>query len=213
MADALARLRANRAKRVEAQLPTFRTCGTCDLCCTAPGIKELAKPPGVRCAHLEGEPGASCAIYASRPRPCYSFHCLWRMADHILPDYLHPARCGFLLAFNTGLDVFPGVVTVHVDPARPEAWRTPWAQTVFATLAEQWNCIVAVGQVPVTTHLFAPDGSRFVVADHPDLMSVERGTVGVPGYTFGPDRRPLTERMRETMFKWDLPPPPQETAP
>jgi hypothetical protein len=209
VADALARLRANRAARVAADLPTTRTCGACDVCCTAPGIKEMNKPPGVPCAHLAGPPGASCGIYASRPKPCFIFHCLWRMSDMILPDYLHPARCGFMLAFNNPME-WPSVVTVHVDPARPDAWKTPWAQTVFATLAEQWNCLVAIGQVPLTSYLFCPNGTRLSVLDNPTLMKTDRGTVGAPSYVFGPDRRPLAERVFSVHFTWALPPPPEE---
>jgi hypothetical protein len=168
----------------------------------------MGKPPGVRCKHLrEVEPGKSCGVYASRPKVCVDFHCLWRMADHVLPEWLQPARCGFLLAFNNPLE-FPSVVTVHVDPERPDAWSTPWAQTVFATLAEQWNCIVAIGQVPTTSHLFTPDGSRWTVADNPKLMMAETGKVGAPSWTFGPDRRPVAERVREVWFDWALAPPP-----
>jgi hypothetical protein len=207
MADALVRMRANRARRVAAMLPTGRTCAGCDLCCTAPGIRELGKPPGVPCQQLRGDPGASCGVYAHRPKVCIDFHCLWRMADFVLPEWLQPARCGFLLAFNNP-QVWPTVVTVHVDPARPDAWRTPWAQTVFATLAERWNCLVAIGQVPLTTFIFCPDSSRIDVRDHPALMSVEKGTVAAPGFVFGPDRRPLMERFRETRFSWKLAPPP-----
>lgn len=210
MADALARMRAKRAQRIAGMFPTNRSCAGCDLCCTAPGIKEMKKPPGVPCQHLAGEPGASCSIYAHRPKVCIDFHCLWRVSDHFMPEYLAPKRCGFMLAMNNPL-AWPSVVTVHVDPARPDAWQTQWAQTVFVTLAEQWNCLVAIGQVPLTSHLFCPNGTRLVVAEHPDLMLPENGWVGAPAHVFGPDRRPLIERLREVHFVWQLPPPPEET--
>src|SRR5579872_2984244 len=99
MADALARIRARRAERLD-RARSARACGDCDLCCTAPGIKELDKPPGVRCDKLCGAPGQSCSIYADRPKVCSEFYCLWRMSDRVLPDWLRPADCGFLLAFN-----------------------------------------------------------------------------------------------------------------
>jgi hypothetical protein len=205
MADALARMRERRAMRLEARLPTSRTCGACDLCCTAPGINEMKKPPGEPCRHLSGAAGHSCSIYASRPKVCIDFHCLWRMSDSWLPTWLYPEKCGFVLAFNNPFE-WPGVVTVHVDPQRPEAWRSPWAITVFVTLAERWNCLVAIGQVPITTHIICPDASIIDVATNPHLMLGD-GKVGAPGRVFGHDRRPILEHLRETVFVWDLPPP------
>jgi hypothetical protein len=198
-------MKAKRAARLEGRLPTTRSCDGCDLCCTAPGIKALDKPPGVPCANLCGEPGRSCSIYPDRPRDCREFWCLWRMSDAILPDWLRPADCGFMLATNN-MKAWPGVITVHVDPARPQAWLNPWAQTVFTTLAERWNCLVAIGQNPITTHVFTPNGARFSIAENPKLMG-DDGTIGAPDFTFGPDRRPLAEQMRETVFSWGIAPP------
>jgi uncharacterized protein len=211
MADALTRMRAKRAARRVSQVTPYRSCAGCDLCCTAPGIAELHKPPGERCAHLAGPAGRSCSIYASRPTVCIDFHCLWRTTDQILPDWLRPADCGFLLAFNNP-SVWPSVVTVHVDPERPKAWENPWAQTVFATLAEQWNCLVAIGQAPGTSHIFCPNGTKITVANYAPaeqaLIVKPDGFIGAPAWAFGPDRRPVVERIREVGFSWGLPPPP-----
>jgi uncharacterized cysteine cluster protein YcgN (CxxCxxCC family) len=205
MADALKRMRERRAARDAERVTTARSCDGCDLCCIAPGIAELRKPPGQRCSSLCGEPGRSCSIYPSRPRVCSGFYCLWRATETVLPEWLRPADCGFLLAFNQ-LDEWPAVVTVHVDPERPDAWRSPWAITVFVTLAEHWNCLVAIGQVPITSHVICPDGSMIEVENNPWAMS--DGMVGAPSFVFGPDRRPLGAHLRETVFSWGLPPPP-----
>lgn len=210
MADALARLRARRAERMDAA-PSARSCGACDLCCTAPGIAELDKPPGVPCSNLCGAPGQSCSIYADRPPVCSGFRCLWRTTDRILPDWLHPAACGFLLAFNDPTK-FPSVVTVHVDPARPDAWNNPWSKTVFAELADKWNCLVAIGQSPITSHIFCPNGTMIdLAAQTPEVRELlvrENGTIGAPMETFGPDQRPLIDHLNSTAFVWHLPPPP-----
>jgi hypothetical protein len=177
----------------------------------APSIAELGKPNGERCQHLCGEAGASCSIYNRRPPVCVDFFCLWRASDRVLPDWLRPADCGFMLAFNNPT-TWPSVVTVHPDPARPEAWRNPWAMTVFATLAEQWNCLVAVGGSPDTTDLFCPNGRRIILDElAPNaraMLARDDGWVGAPSEFFGPDRRPLVERLGEVDFKWDLPAPP-----
>lgn len=208
MADPLARMKARRAERAAAMLAPGRSCEGCDVCCSAPGIADFDKPPGVPCKHLrEVEPGRSCSIYASRPRTCREFHCLWRITETVLPDWMRPADCGFMISFNR-VDVFPGVVTVHPDPARPKAWETLWHQSVFSHIAERWNCVVAIGQVPITTHLFLPNGTRVSIAEHPELMG--ETTVGAPEFVFGPDRRPLREQMRETVFEWGIKPPPVE---
>ena len=212
MADALATMRARRAARRTAAVTPTRSCAGCDLCCTAPGITELGKPPGEPCANLCGTPGQSCAIYARRPTVCIDFHCLWRITENVLPEWLRPAECGFLLAFNRLVE-WPAVVTVHVDPARPDAWKNPWAQTVFVTLAETWNCLVAIGQSPITSHIFCPNGQRIDLADcTPEQQAVlvqPDSFIGAPDYTFGPDRRPLNEAIRGSIFDWQLPPPPQ----
>jgi hypothetical protein len=211
MADALAKLRRRNG---DAQAPAItRSCEGCDACCTAPGIKELSKPPATPCRYLDGSAGKSCTVYGERqqPRVCRRFYCLWRTFDHILPDWMAPKDCGFVLTVNDAF-TFPTVVTVHPMPDRPEAWETPWHQTVFAELAVRWNCIVAVGQSPThTTHLFAPNGSKFALADlSPEAQKVivpGDGTVGVPSYTFGPDRRPLAYRIWEMAFSWGIGPP------
>jgi hypothetical protein len=193
------------------RVTSVRSCEGCDLCCTAPGIKELGKPPGERCSNLCGEPGASCSIYASRPKVCIDFHCLWRVTETVLPDWLRPADCGFMIGFNR-TDEWPGVVTVHVDPARPSAWDNAWARTVFAEIAERWNCLVAVGQSPGTTHIFCPNGTVLDLAklkpEDRAKLSRDDGFIGAPAHVFGPDRRHLGEQMRETLFSWGLPPPP-----
>jgi len=211
VADALARIRARRATKAADSVTSSRSCDGCDLCCSAPGIVELGKPPGQDCRHLAGAAGRSCSIYGTRPKVCVQFHCLWRITDRVLPAWLRPADCGFLLAFNRP-DLFPSVVTVHPDPKRPDAWQNLWAQTVFAHLAEQWNCLVAVGQAPGTSHIFCPNGTRLTLADYsPEQRAVlarDDGFIGAPSYTFGPDRRPLLERLAETSFTWNLPPPP-----
>jgi uncharacterized cysteine cluster protein YcgN (CxxCxxCC family) len=205
MADALARIRARRAARITNAPTATRSCDGCDLCCTAPGIAEFDKPPGVPCDKLRGEPGRSCSIYADRPHVCRAFYCLWRATDTILPEWMRPAECGFLLSPNN-LDQWPAVVTVHPDPQRPDAWHTPWHQTVFSHIAERWNCLVTIGQSPTTRYIFTPNGERFTVADNPVLIG-DDGFVGAPEWCFGPDRRPLREQIRETVFSWGIGPP------
>jgi len=46
-------------------------CLKCGTCCTAPDIKALEKPVGVRCRHLDDD--GLCAIYSERPAVCRSY--------------------------------------------------------------------------------------------------------------------------------------------
>jgi Fe-S-cluster containining protein len=46
-------------------------CLRCGTCCTAPDIKSLEKPQGVRCDHLLDT--MLCAIYDERPAVCRSY--------------------------------------------------------------------------------------------------------------------------------------------
>jgi Fe-S-cluster containining protein len=46
-------------------------CRKCGTCCTAPDIKTLNKPLGVRCAHLDEQ--GLCAVYDERPAVCRGY--------------------------------------------------------------------------------------------------------------------------------------------
>ena len=133
------------------------------------------------------------------------------MTEAVLPDWLRPADCGFMLGFNR-TDEWPGVITVHVDPERPDAWNNIWARTVFGEIAARWNCLIAIGQSPGTTHIFCPNFTVLDLASYePEdraKFSRDDGFIGAPEFVFGPDRRPLIEQMRGTAFNWRLPPPP-----
>lgn len=200
MADALARLRARRAASAEARMEGSRSCGDCDLCCSAMPISWFDKPPGPACQHLTGAAGHSCGVYERRPKVCREFWCMWRLTERWLPDWMHPAQSGVVLSFNS-LRAWPGVITVHVDPARPDAWRGLMVGTVLLSLAEHLNCLVAIGTAPWTTHLICPDGTCLSREKWPAMVR-DDGTVGAPDFVFGPDERPLGEQLREMAFTW-----------
>lgn len=58
------------------QPATDRSCGSCSLCCSVYEIQSISKPEWVWCGHCEH--GRGCRIYATRPRVCRVFVCLWR---------------------------------------------------------------------------------------------------------------------------------------
>lgn len=206
MVDALARLRGRKAAKTMAGLPTNRTCAGCDACCTNIPIKETAKPGGVACQHLCGDPGQSCSIYEKRPNVCRTFACVWRGSDWHLPEWANPAKIGWVLTINDPF-TWPLVVTAHRDPKRPDAWRSLWSQTVLQTIAEHWNCIVAIDSAPECIAVVAPRGGMFTREQAPELFL--ENDVGLPEELFGPDRTLPARKIVETRFDWrHLPPPP-----
>jgi hypothetical protein len=169
--------------KIVANMPTTRTCVGCDLCCTAVGVEEIGKLPGVRCPLLMGEPGKSCGVYDHRPKPCRSFLCLWRGSDTLLADNLFPPRVGFVVALTVGFETFPSLITVHPDPAHPHSWKAPRHRAVFKKLAADFNAIVVIGQHHLATYAFGPRGGEYSREKYPELFT-EDGHVGIPSYEF-----------------------------
>ncbi len=72
--------------RIEVQSKEPRACGSCNLCCTVMGVKELGKEKDVRCNLLTKS--GSCSVYGKHPPSCQEFKCLWLQG--ILPSNLFP---------------------------------------------------------------------------------------------------------------------------
>ena len=81
-----------RARRAAA-----RRCGPCSHCCSVLRVDELGKRAGLDCVHQRGEQG--CAIHATRPSICRSYHCLWLQGG--LEDDERPDRTGGLVDLET----------------------------------------------------------------------------------------------------------------
>ncbi|HEY1753714.1 MAG TPA: hypothetical protein VGG29_20825 [Caulobacteraceae bacterium] len=95
-----------------------RRCGDCTLCCTLLGVEDLSppKPPAVKCAHVCSR---GCRVYASRPRTCREFVCLW--AQGAFPKRARPDRVGIVFHTHEG-DELERLIGFY-DPARPNDWR------------------------------------------------------------------------------------------
>jgi hypothetical protein len=164
-------------------------------------VDVLAKPPGQRCRHLTAlaPPGRNCMIYERRPADCKSFLCIWRSSDTALTDEFRPRDCGFALWIG---DPFksPFVITVGVDPARPDAWDTPWARARFTEIAFELNALVAIGQGPLASHIFTPLGRVYAKADYPDFFIGGGVQVGAPDFDFRPNVRLTLAQIAEALL-------------
>lgn len=104
---------------VPIQLVPGRECGSCTMCCEVLRIEALAKPELTPCAHMHG----GCTIYVDRPDACREFFCGWRALPFVGEHWYPP---------DSGMMVFPMAserrLTIHVDPARADAWQAePYA--------------------------------------------------------------------------------------
>lgn len=100
-----------------------RECGSCTLCCKTMAVVELAKPPGMWCAHCRRSGG--CAIYDERPAGCRDFYCEWILSARLGPEW-KPNRSKFALMVTA-----TGHLAACVDPGFPSAWRqAPYHQAL-----------------------------------------------------------------------------------
>jgi hypothetical protein len=93
-----------------------RSCEGCAMCCKLPFIKALDKPRDTWCSHCSTR--KQCDIYDARPEPCRDYYCGWmRLAK--IPQEWRPIDSRMIINFTED----SRHLFIHVDPARPDAWR------------------------------------------------------------------------------------------
>jgi hypothetical protein len=105
-----------------------RACDGCTLCCKVLSIEALGKPEGLWCRHCKV--GSGCLAYDTRPTACRVFHC-----DYLLQPTFTAEWKPSLSRLVVMSDAVQNRITVHVDPARPDAWRR---HPYYATL-KRWS--------------------------------------------------------------------------
>jgi hypothetical protein len=121
-----------------------RACNTCTMCCWVLDVAELAKPAGAACPHCVKNGG--CGIYAERPSACGEFYCGY-LALPFVHERWFPTSCGMMIF----PDATQGRLAVHVDPARPDAWKAdPYHEDLrrWAAAADKmgFQVYVAIGR-------------------------------------------------------------------
>jgi hypothetical protein len=109
-----------------AMLVPGRSCGTCGLCCKVYTVKELSKPEGQWCPHVER--GHGCKIHAIRPQVCRQFYCSWLVDPNLGPEW-KPEVARFVISADPKYQA----LTVSVDPGTPLAWKR---EPYYATLKQ-----------------------------------------------------------------------------
>ncbi|MDZ4776178.1 MAG: hypothetical protein SGJ23_05260 [Alphaproteobacteria bacterium] len=114
-----------------------RTCGDCTLCCKVMAVETLDKPAGRWCAQCDI--GEGCKIYETRPQQCDDFNCQWLINPRIGAAW-RPADSRMVLHY----EAFANRMIVHVDDARPDAWR----KAPFEAQMRNWaaQCMARGGQ-------------------------------------------------------------------
>jgi len=129
-----------------------RACGSCTLCCKLLRIDDIEKPVATWCAKCT--PGKGCGIYDARPAECRDFYCAWLTAKDIGPEW-RPEKSKMVLV----VEADGRRIALHVDPARPQAWR----QEPYYSQLKTWAA-------------HAPEASRQVV-----VYIKDRAIVLLPG--------------------------------
>lgn len=114
--------RAARKRNLKIMQETSRgrSCGTCTLCCTLFAVIELRKPEGKTCHYLRPERGERCCTrYATRPKSCEEFYCLWRQGE--FTEESRPDKTGavFFAQEENGLMWVEGLA---IDEAAVSRW-------------------------------------------------------------------------------------------
>jgi hypothetical protein len=148
-----------------------RQCGECTLCCKLlpvdegfrhPGIAVLIKKAGERCPHQRF--GKGCAIYATRPLACRFWNCRW-LVNADTTDLSRPDRS------HCVIDIMPDVirltypdlpqrdievVQIWIDPAYPDAWRTPEMMAFIERRAKEGRATLVRYNQTDAIAVFAP---------------------------------------------------------
>ena len=111
----------------DVQIVPGRSCANCTMCCKLFDVVALSKPRLQWCNHCD--PAKGCKIYDQRPETCRDFYCSY-LLNPALDDTWKPSKSKLVLTFEPA----GNRVTVHVDPARPDAWQ----QEPYYSKIKQW---------------------------------------------------------------------------
>ena len=140
-----------------------RQCGDCAMCCKLPKIPILEKPENQWCVHCSTH--QCCDIYEDRPAPCRGFFCMYMLNPNLTEEW-RPTHAR-LLVIPQQASGGAQLISVLVDPLRPDAWRKEPYFSTFKLWSANFQVIVTVGKRKIV-----------VFADHEqDLGEVPEGSI------------------------------------
>jgi len=141
---------AKEKKRVSLPVvPSVRSCDGCTACCSVFGVEEINKSPWIKCEHLNER---GCSIYATRPRYCHSFYCLWQTG--LGTAHERPDKLGVIFAPTNGKTEFTGETEIQVYEIVPHAFNRPDVIRLAKTFGDRGKLVVG--------HVYGGDSFRFV---------------------------------------------------
>ena len=143
-------------------------CGSCTACCKVYAIPETKKRAGEWCGDCAI--GKGCKIYATRPKSCVDFECLWLQSqsrehphERLAPE-LRPDRSKVVLAPSTN----PNIMGATTMPGSPDAWKRPAMHALLASFVKA-GIGISIGPPSALRHLvWTRKGLREVEMTPPD---------------------------------------------
>lgn len=118
-------------------------CGACNKCCLLLGVPDIKKPAHMLCWHTGLHGG--CAVHKEKGsdptlQACAQFRCMWLESQDLeeekqFPRSMRPDQC--FVMFGPSKSPDDTLLFVHVDPARPDAWKEPAIQNYLAGVLER----------------------------------------------------------------------------
>ncbi len=121
------------------------SCDGCTMCCKVLAVQAddgtEFKSYGSWCQHCDKPNG--CLVYETRPKACRTFECVWlqsQASENPMGPDLRPDRTHVVLTGS------PVSLIAHVDPHRPEAYRTGPMGRLLARLGEKLVVAARIGE-------------------------------------------------------------------
>lgn len=150
-----AKRKAKKAERDQAArrslkvISDLRPCAGCTACCSVFGVEEIDKPAWQPCPNLSD---SGCAIYATRPRYCHSFYCMYQHGLGSASD--RPDKLGVIFAPTNGKTDFTGEVEIQAYEIEPLAFNRPEVIKLAKTFGDKGKLVIG--------HVFGGQDFRFV---------------------------------------------------
>jgi hypothetical protein len=119
----------------------MRACGDCTVCCTVMKVPGVSKEAYTACQHA----CKGCAIYATRPKECASYSCLWLLDEKgdLVREEERPDKSGLFFEMSSvhreksAFEKETGIAFLMVREAQPGAFDAYYGQKVLKRLSRK----------------------------------------------------------------------------